>query len=567
MSNDIDIIIRSRDQSGPGMQSAENRAGKLGKTLGTIGTVAAGAMVAGIAVGTAKAVEYFGNAVEASSNLNESVNAVQKIFGSSSQTIIDWGKKNANAFGLSRRAFQELATPLGAGLKNAGLNIKDTADWTVKLTERASDMASVFNTTVPDALESIQAGLRGEADPLEKYGVGLSQAKVQAQALSDTHKKSAKDLTAQELAMGRLNLIMKQTNSTAGDFKGTSTGLANSQRIEAAKAEELSAKIGDRLMPIVKKVTELKIKLIDIIEQKLLPAWDKATAKGGILANIGSKIADVFKILIDYGKTYYGVIGLIAEKMLPLLQMAWNNIKSTMSDLSKSGVPWLDLLKTLAIVLGVVAGVIVGIVIVAILALSWQFKMAAKLVEPLWKAIQYFAMIAAESLAIVIHNAAVVASALGFDGLAKKLNAAAKEVDGFANKIKADLAGIPSQKYINVIALVNGRRQSIQQAVGSANQREDRTATKATGGIAGGAATGGIRNGLTMVGEYGRELLELAPGSRVRSNPDTERMLSQGNGSSRLEIEWVGGNAGDEFMNWLKKNIRIRGGLTPALGS
>jgi hypothetical protein len=44
-------------------------------------------------------------------------------------------------------------------------------------------------------------------------------------------------------------------------------------------------------------------------------------------------------------------------------------------------------------------------------------------------------------------------------------------------------------------------------------------------------------------------------------------MLSQGNGSSRLEIEWVGGNAGDEFMNWLKKNIRIRGGLTPALGS
>jgi hypothetical protein len=52
----------------------------------------------------------------------------------------------------------------------------------------------------------------------------------------------------------------------------------------------------------------------------------------------------------------------------------------------------------------------------------------------------------------------------------------------------------------------------------------------AHGGIVGGAAAGGARSGLTMVGEYGPELLQLPPGTRVNSNADTERMLGQGGG-------------------------------------
>jgi hypothetical protein len=51
----------------------------------------------------------------------------------------------------------------------------------------------------------------------------------------------------------------------------------------------------------------------------------------------------------------------------------------------------------------------------------------------------------------------------------------------------------------------------------------------AHGGI-GGAADGGMRSGLTLVGEEGPELAEIAPGGRVWSNPDTRRMLGSGGG-------------------------------------
>jgi hypothetical protein len=46
---------------------------------------------------------------------------------------------------------------------------------------------------------------------------------------------------------------------------------------------------------------------------------------------------------------------------------------------------------------------------------------------------------------------------------------------------------------------------------------------KASGGIVGMAASGGIRSGLTWVGEQGPELADLPVGSRVWSNPDSRR--------------------------------------------
>ena len=57
----------------------------------------------------------------------------------------------------------------------------------------------------------------------------------------------------------------------------------------------------------------------------------------------------------------------------------------------------------------------------------------------------------------------------------------------------------------------------------------------AHGGIVG-AAGGGPRAQWTMAGEHGRELIKLPPGSQVKSNPDTERMLAGVGGGGRLEV-------------------------------
>lgn len=280
---DADQLVRESKKASQAVQGVgkaaddvDKASGKFKTSLGGIGKAFAGAFAANVvAAGLGAVKDFVSGSVEAFSNLNESVNAVGQVFGKNADEIRAWGEKNANSLGLSKRAFNELATPLGALLKNGGLSLNQVTGWTEKLTERAADLASVFNTDVSTALEAIQAGVRGEADPLERFGVSLSAAKVQAEALAETHKKSAKGLTDQELATARLNLIMKQSSAVAGDFRNTSDGLANSQRIAAAKTEELQAKIGEKLAPAVAFATKAKLKLVEVISDKVVPLLTK----------------------------------------------------------------------------------------------------------------------------------------------------------------------------------------------------------------------------------------------------------------------------------------------------
>jgi phage-related protein len=75
-------------------------------------------------------------------------------------------------------------------------------------------------------------------------------------------------------------------------------------------------------------------------------------------------------------------------------------------------------------------------------------------------------------------------------------------------------------------------------------------------------AVGGVAGGLTGMGEAGIEMVRLPNGSVVMPHSNTASALQSGGGGGvqQLQIEWVGGYGGDEFMKWLRSNIRIRGG-------
>lgn len=265
IANEIRIKVTADDQASKKLDGIKTAFGDIAKIAGGIV----------VAQGLSKLPGLFTSATDSAIALGESTNAVQQIFDDSAQDIIDWGKANANAFGLARSEFQQMATPLGAMLKNAGLDMDDVTDSTIDLTKRAADMASVFNTDVGDALGAIQAGLRGEADPLERYGVSLKAAAVEAKALAMTGKDAAKSLTEQEKAAARVALILEQTNDVQGDFVATSDQAANAARIQAAKQEELAAQIGTHLLPVQLKLTEAKLKLVEVIATKVLPAIEQ----------------------------------------------------------------------------------------------------------------------------------------------------------------------------------------------------------------------------------------------------------------------------------------------------
>ncbi|MFI8301572.1 hypothetical protein ACIGCZ_37320 [Streptomyces nigra] len=111
---------------------------------------------------------------------------------------------------------------------------------------------------------------------------------------------------------------------------------------------------------------------------------------------------------------------------------------------------------------------------------------------------------------------------------------------------------------------------------------------KAAGGIVG-AASGGIRSNLTWVGEQGPELLNLPPGARVWSNPDSKRMQRQAwasmlneprrAGAARTALPAMGGSGqplviqlqigkrdfGELVVDTIRGEVRARGSIEATL--
>lgn len=96
----------------------------------------------------------------------------------------------------------------------------------------------------------------------------------------------------------------------------------------------------------------------------------------------------------------------------------------------------------------------------------------------------------------------------------------------------------------------------------SLSQRQRRHGLR-TGGVVGQAASGGVRNNMTLVGEDGPELVDLPGGSRVRSNPDTRRLLNGGQGGGqtvRLMIDAGPSETSRLLLRLLRNAIRVEGG-------
>lgn len=112
-------------------------------------------------------------------------------------------------------------------------------------------------------------------------------------------------------------------------------------------------------------------------------------------------------------------------------------------------------------------------------------------------------------------------------------------------------------KTVEVRVITSGGGQKLY-ASGGGRQAEQ----LAHGGIKG-AASGMIGSGTTMVGEYGPELVDLPPGTRVHSNPDTERMLASarggGGGATTLIVQSGGSRLDDFLVEILRNAVRVKG--------
>ena len=194
-------------------------------------------------------------AVSAASDLQESTSKSQAVFGDSAQDVQAWAKTAANAFGQSSQQALEAASTIGNMMKAMGMADAESAKMSKTIVELASDLASFNNTTIDDAVEAINAALRGESEPIRRYGVLLDDATLKAEAFSKGLFSGKGSLTPQTRALSAYSVILRQTATAQGDFAKTSDGLANSQRILQAQLANTLSGLGQGLLPAAQAIT------------------------------------------------------------------------------------------------------------------------------------------------------------------------------------------------------------------------------------------------------------------------------------------------------------------------
>jgi len=286
------------DAAGKGSGGIKGMATKLG--LIGLGVAAAGAFVNEFTAGIAGA-----------SALQQSKGAVEAIFGSDTKAIEKASKGAAKSIGLSENAYNELASTLGAGLKNKGLD--DFAGKTQNLIGLGGDLAAQFGGSTQEAVEALSSMMRGESDPIERYGVSINETAVNAELAAKGQDKLKGAALDQAKAQARLDILFRQTADAQGAFGRESETLAGKQATATAQWETFRDNLGTRLLPVLTTV-------MGFFSDKLIPgldamteAWDKGTGPLGIVKDLITNVADaasgVASILFK-GDFTGGILGL-----------------------------------------------------------------------------------------------------------------------------------------------------------------------------------------------------------------------------------------------------------------
>jgi hypothetical protein len=311
-------ILAETKQFVQGMNESEKKTVSFGDKLGDFGKKAGLALAAATAAVAAFSVKVAIDGVKAASDLSETVSKVGVLFGDSASKVEEFAATAATSLGQTKQQALDAASTFAIFGKSAGLAGDDLVKFSTDFVGLASDLASFNNTSPEDAIQAIGAALRGETEPLRRYGVLLDDASLRQAALGLCIIKTTKEaLTPQQKVLAAQELIYRQTSAAQGDFERTSDGLANSQRILTAQIQNIQTEIGTALLPIVLKMTT-------IFSQEFLPVIQSIanafTGKAGGLSEGIFDVVDVIKSylipIIDGAKNAFGDIkGAITENI------------------------------------------------------------------------------------------------------------------------------------------------------------------------------------------------------------------------------------------------------------
>lgn len=329
----------------------------------------ASAIAAAVSFATVGAGAFIKEATSAARDLDRNLVGLNGVFGSLTPSMVQF-TKDAQAIGLSQVDAAKASTFLGSVLKQSGFTMQDTAEQTKNLVSLASDLAATYGYDVSEALTGMTALFRGEYDPIEKFGVAMKQAEVNALLAS----RGQKNLTGATLrfaqAQARLDLLYSRSADAQGAFARQSDSLFVKQKQLAASFDNLKASVGAALTDPIAKLLGALQPLIDRVGPALTPTFEN-------FAKVVEMLTPVILSLGEVSMQLWYVLNPLIEILVELLKPVMVPLVATfklLAEVLRAVAPLLQflgrivqaILVPLLSVLAMLLNIIIGLVIVMV---------------------------------------------------------------------------------------------------------------------------------------------------------------------------------------------------------
>lgn len=256
----------SKSLDGEAEKAGKSFGQKLSSAMGKAGSSVANfsnkfKVHAGVALGGLTALGK--GAADYAAEAEQSYGAVESIFGEHAAKINDLSKTAADSVGLSGREYREQASYMGAMLKNLGTPMEELGGKSADLVAMGADLAATFGGPTSDAVSALGAVLRGETDPIERYGISIKQADINAKMAEMGMDGLTGEAEKQARAQATLALLTEQSASAQGQFARETDTAAHKSQVARAKIDDAKETIGTALLPVVAQLSEMMAKVAE----------------------------------------------------------------------------------------------------------------------------------------------------------------------------------------------------------------------------------------------------------------------------------------------------------------
>ena len=256
----IQKLITTTEQYNNTVRKATTHTGLFGKALGGLKFAVVWQMARRVS-------SMLGTVITKSNEFQENMNLFTVAMGNYAESALQYGETVSEVLGIdlsdwirNQGVFNTLLTGFGDTADRAALMSKN-------LTQLGYDLSSFFNISVEDSMQKLQSGISGELEPLRRLGYDLSQARLEAVALSLGIDKSVSSMTQAEKAELRYYAIMTQVTTAQGDLARTLEAPANQLRILKAQVEMAGRAIGNIFIPALNAILPYGIAVVQIIRE------------------------------------------------------------------------------------------------------------------------------------------------------------------------------------------------------------------------------------------------------------------------------------------------------------